>query len=129
MIARWCLTCLLLALISGCSIFDSGPTTEYRYIPPESETGRLCIASCQTNRTLCCQEKKQKYRECQQLEELRRLHRENCLLRLQDDQDRAVCYQPGIQPFCWLPNCHECDTQYRECYQNCGGSVEAYTVP
>lgn len=107
--------------LAGC---ETTPQVEYRYTPPNTDTGLLCITICQNTRMQCKQAEDSHYRRCQAERALRDLKRENCLLR-SDYEDNCYGYTHAV---CWSSDYEECNKLYRECYQNCGGNVEAYML-
>ena len=113
--------------LGGCSMFDTGPQVAYRYFPPNTDSGLLCVATCNNSKMLCRQNEEQKYRQCKMTEDIRRLAEENCRLRNTKDKSNSYCHSSWGET-CWSPRYTECTESYQECYQNCGGKVEAYTL-
>ena len=108
-------------LLGACGpIYD----TQYRFTPPESGQGVSCIYQCENSKL-----------QCRQLEEYRA---DDCTRRAQYEAQRCeadIWRQKGRAPKwyeCGSSSCSpeydRCETQYRSCYQSCGGRVDAQTV-
>ncbi len=107
-------------LISCGPIYD----TQYSYFPPESSEGRACIFQCENSRS-----------QCQELEHYRN---QDCERRSTYDYERCrddIRYRYDREPKwneCSESSCsadeERCDSQFRYCYQSCGGRVDAQTV-
>lgn len=95
-------------------------TITYKYIPPSSQTGRMCINRCINYRSEC---------------------RSRCdFTKLQYDTLNTVRdfygTNPNVPPYELFNNdnihynCYtNCDADYRMCYQNCGGLVQVIETP
>ncbi|AMO55002.1 hypothetical protein [Endozoicomonas montiporae] len=112
------------ALLAGC---DMGPTIRYRYFPPTTDNGLLCVAICKNSRTQCREYAQSHYEQCRMQEKMRRMQEENCRLRSKDKEAASGCFM-GFHEFCSSPNTSACERDYDQCYQDCGGEVEAYVV-
>lgn len=102
--------------------------TKYRYSPPKDGRGKMCVMQCNNSKKLCT-------RLCQN-------QNANCISRARDDarfryeqyvsrrkaagkpteRDLDSFYNPSV---CSLQSCG-CDSDYRACYEMCGGKVESY---
>lgn len=107
-----------LLLLAGCQ------TVRYEYYPPTSDNGRYCVTQCSAIRESCegneanrasmekvaCERQKDhEYRECRARAGGNRDKEKEC------DKNRGSC---------WIsPNNARCETNYRECYVNCGGRI------
>lgn len=109
------------ALLSGCGpIYD----TQYTFIPPDDGNGRACVYQCENGK--------------QQCEELEELKEESCEERAEAEYARCeerIYRRKGRDPKwneCYRESCssdsERCETNYRSCYQSCGGKVNAETV-
>lgn len=114
------LLCVLIAtlLLGACQ------TVRYEYVPPASETGRICLTQCAGIRETCrgneinraamekasCERQQERqYHECRSRAGGNKDKEKEC------DKQRTTCYA------------HEhttrCEEDYRQCYANCGGRV------
>jgi hypothetical protein len=108
---RFGLIAALLAL-AGCA------TEHWVYEPPQSSKGMACVEKCgtrqETCRTKAADAAASKQSEC---ERAAAADYNSCL---KYSKDRDKCYESG---------CYEtadislCETDYRACYQTCGGKV------
>lgn len=100
-------------------------TTNYRFIPPTSESGKLCISKCEIQSTKCkkdisnsdsgCKEQaKQDYDSCSSSG--------NPADNKGDNPTR--CNQRYLQNLCTPISYLSCSEDYRNCYQQCGGKEE-----
>lgn len=134
----------ILVLAASCA------TTEYTYAPPQNQEGRQCVTQCQATQSACrnnrvtnasaekqsCKTKAgSENAQCKKDadEEFRRCDTEaqaEYLACLKFSTNRAYC----LKKQCFKKSCFEsscsssadfsfCDSEYRACYQNCGGSV------
>lgn len=109
-----------LATVSCGPIYD----TKYNFIPPTSSEGRACIFQCENSRSQCIELENYRNQDCQQ----------------RSDYDQRRCeddirYREGREPKwyeCGSNSCsvdqERCESQFRYCYQSCGGRVDAQTV-
>lgn len=116
---------LTAALLSGCE------TTYYTFRPPASDAGRICVTQCASTREAC------------RGHEMERAQREKASCeRSADTAYRACMGQPvpkekekdkaqdcdKKRKSCWsYEDTERCETEYRECFVNCGGAVEQHT--
>lgn len=110
---------LLGALLFCAALSACGPVydTQYTFLPPEDSTGRACVFQCDNSKL-----------QCQQLQDQ---SAELCESRAEREYDRCVdkygekkCYRD----YCSSSDHERCETQYRSCYQSCGGNVRSETV-
>jgi len=123
---------------------------EYTYTPPSTDEGRRCVAQCQTTQASCrsnqfqgassaqqqCESNaaqvqsqcertaEEKYSQCQSASQA---DYNSCL---KYSSNRASCYQQVcLKESCFKQGCYQsadygfCDSEFRGCYQNCGGTV------
>lgn len=107
------LVTLLSLILSAC-----GPMykTEYMLEPPATQQGKLCIMQCQQNRAECKNEVKSNYKDCRHRNEIASIKLEHCI-----ESGERACYDPRTP--CFPPNFEQCNTEYRYCFQSCGGKV------
>jgi len=123
------------AYLSACVPWPHEPPqpvyeTVSEYTPPPDPQGKLCLINCQTNQNQC--------------EQIRQLQ-ENQNRQMQYMQDRDCrqqrasydrCISSGGGWSCPEPHCpsygtmtnsfnQNCQSQYDQCYQNCGGTVKS----
>lgn len=139
-----------LGVIAGLAILIGSCTTEYTYTPPTTADGRECVAQCQVTQSACrndtfqsasesqlqCQSNaaetqdqcesasEEKFSRCEQASQA------EYFACLKYASNRAACYQAiCVKEACSQPSCYNsanfdfCDSEFRGCYQNCGGSV------
>ncbi len=117
-------TTLALVLLAGCA------TTSYIYSPPASDQGRFCVTQCAGTREACRGNEMQ-----------RAQHEKASCERSSDTTYRACMAQPvprerekekaqdceKKRKSCWsYEDTSRCETNYRECFVNCGGVVEEH---
>jgi hypothetical protein len=113
--------CLMAAMLSAC-----GPVfkTEYSYVPPRSDGGKMCVAQCIQGKNACEQ-------SCE-------MKNQNCKLRAHQDaltqfemykQEQKRIGKPverSVDSFDRSYACSAscgCDETYNSCYSTCGGKV------
>jgi hypothetical protein len=120
-------------------IISCGPSykTEYRFNPPTTENGRMCINNCLMMNQQCRQNVKQckaqclnTYQSCQVNSSVIDVTMESL-----DRQSYKNNYHSRPHAVCSYPlslcndNCNsDCQSQYNMCYENCGGQVFSKTV-
>ncbi|MBP9713867.1 MAG: hypothetical protein KBD60_09295 [Sterolibacterium sp.] len=118
------LALLLPFLLTACE------TTHYIFHPPASDTGRICVTQCGATREFC------------RGNEMQRAQREKASCERSADAAFYACMAQPVprerekdktkdcekqRKSCWTSeNTWRCDTDYRECYVNCGGMIEEY---
>jgi hypothetical protein len=123
--------------IAGLALALCGCATEYTYTPPTTAEGRACAGHCQDTQMSCrvaqdrrrdgemeqCKsESAQKQSQC---EHDSQIEYDACLRYAKTDADRKGCHKQSCdQPGCFASSSYDlCDSDYRACYQNCGGTV------
>ncbi len=126
-------------------------TTTYKYTPPTTEAGLFCITQCQNVRNACrnneankaeskreeCKEEsKEEYAQCRndaniEYQECKHTADADYVACLKYSKDRNSCQRVECSiPSCYKSSCYEnpdyryCESDYRECYQQCGGDVQ-----
>ena len=102
----------------------AGACTSYQYVPPASEAGRQCVATCDTNRQICVAGKEQAAASQNQACETRRaVQLASCLATALTLEARNYCNK--VAPRCSgnYASTSSCDDGYRACYVQCGGRV------
>jgi len=115
------------ALATGC-------VKEYTFTPPASESGRVCTQTCNTTQSLCRQhaqeEANDQYQQCLSVSEValrqckhKALIEYNACLRYAEN--RESCHEDECeQDYCFnSANFDYCESDYRACFQNCGGVI------
>nr|WP_319493447.1 hypothetical protein [uncultured Desulfobacter sp.] len=135
----------IIVLLTGCT------STRYRYIPPATEAGLNCVTQCQQHQNVCMNNEQinasAAYRQCQ---EISAMDYDRCLQDARMDfyrcdkiaerdykhclkHDKAVdqCRKKKCHKLrCYKNRCYKtdnysrCKSNFRECYQQCGGFVE-----
>ncbi len=111
----------LLLNLSGCGpIYD----TRYYYTPPQDPSAQSCIFQCENMKM-----------QCEQLE-MMKAENSNQRSRMDQDRCRENIRRQGREPkssecqyfSTYSADTERCESQYRICYQNCGGRVHAEQV-
>lgn len=103
-----------LLLVAGC-----GPTIRYVYTPPASPEGRVCTSQCANAQQQCHAQQDSVYQACERQHDVAMRNYRAC-------QDaKGKCEYP---PSCYSPDRSECEGPYKQCYTNCGGTVQAVQV-
>lgn len=114
----WLISTLVLAL-SAC-----GPIyrTDYTYVPPEDSGARQCLNQCLGMQSACrARAEDRAARENADCEQSALLNYSICLATAKTEAERNRC---SSSSFCnKQPNLSVCEAEYRQCYQNCGGTV------
>jgi hypothetical protein len=116
----------LMLLLAACSPIY---TTDYSFDPPPSNTGRTCVLQCENSKLLCDQLVESRYDSCLQRAELQYQSCESRkIYKIDYDSGNTKCVQ---NCYCYRDSCSKdettCGTQYRTCYQTCGGKVTSKT--
>ncbi|KAB8173324.1 hypothetical protein FKV24_014295 [Lysobacter maris] len=112
-IAAVAVPCLLAA---GCVSYD--------YLPPGSDAGRQCIATCATAKQTCEAGKAQTTameRNTCQMSENNRLTQ--CLTGAGDDKAKKKCRENARDCSYVFASGFSCSTDYDRCYTDCGGLI------
>lgn len=142
---------ILLIALSWFVIVLAGCAEKYRYIPPESQAGLQCVTQCMSMKNTCrdrevenariaqeaCEKNAtEEYIECKIISEEEFVQcqeeaKEEYYACLKYASDRSSCEEKQCEKkHCYERTCYEsanfrsCDSDYRECYQQCGGIVE-----
>jgi hypothetical protein len=122
---------------AGALLLLAACAPEYTYTPPATEQGRACVSGCQARQADCraLQDRQSAQAQAQcaadrdqrqgQCEHDSQIEYDACLQYAKTDADRKGCKRKSCdQPACWNgSNYGQCDTDYRACYQNCGGVI------
>lgn len=107
--------------VSLCALLAFGCAKEYVYSPPTTAEEKACVASCQNNQQSCRSNEQQRYTNAKtQCEREADIEYTSCLKYAKTDVDRAGCDKKGCYN---SANYAFCDSEFRDCYQNCGGTV------
>ena len=99
--------------------------TTYDFTPPTSEQGKTCVFQCENTKLQCEQLQEMKLQNCRDREDLKQ---QKCQDKAEKEYERCkakgnqICFQAA----CPISECYKgtkCETQYRRCYQTCGGKV------
>src|SRR3990167_339271 len=96
----------LVSMLSGC-----GPMyeTQYKYIPPASNIGKMCTSQCVQSKSMCQQMCEMRKQSCRRGERVRSGKKD----------DRKFDY---LEPNCDNIAC-DCTETFNTCYGACGGEV------
>jgi hypothetical protein len=145
---------VLRILVIAFSFFVIGLTgcaEKYRYIPPTSEAGLECVTECLSMKNTCreheleraraaqreCEKRSSdEYFECkrrteEELAQCQEKAKEEYIACLKYASDRSSCHEEECEEkSCHKRGCYEsanfraCESDYRDCYQQCGGVIE-----
>jgi hypothetical protein len=106
-------------LLAGCQ------TTRYELRPPASETGRLCVTQCAGNKEACRDnEVRSAHREKEDCERRTEHKLHDCLRGADSPETRRNCENKNKPSSCSAyENTERCESDYRNCYAQCGGTV------
>jgi hypothetical protein len=98
--------------------------TRYYYTPPQDPGAQSCIFQCENMKM-----------QCEQLE-MMKVENSNQRARMDQDRCRDNIRRQGREPnssecnyfSTYSADNERCEAQYRICYQNCGGRVQAEQV-
>jgi hypothetical protein len=123
------ISALALAALSGCARYDNRTCkTEFDLVAPTTYEGKTCVMRCGSQRTQCRDNKQQQYINCDHYNRMAALEFDRCLA-----SGATNCYSPTAPP-CERPCsstgacADECEAEYRQCYQSCGGQVVSREV-
>lgn len=97
--------------------------TQYTLTPPESAEGRACTFQCENSKSQCEQLEEIKQERC---EERAQLERERCEWDFRRRGKEPKWYDCGGSSC--SSETERCETQYRRCFELCGGKVTATNV-
>ncbi len=112
-------------LIPAILLMGCGPTYQYRYTPPSSPEGRVCVSQCLNSQQQCWNYNQQMYWQCENNRTWAMQNYYQCRNHAPDQRARNSCWYPQG---CYVPSSYYCDENYRGCYQACGGLVDAFRV-
>jgi hypothetical protein len=117
-------TSKFLWLLATLTLTACGPVykTDYTYIPPENATARQCLNQCLGMQSACrARAEDRAARENTACQQNAMVNYSVCLATAKSDAERNRC---SSSSYCnQQPNLSVCDAEYRQCYQNCGGTV------
>jgi hypothetical protein len=126
------LSCFALVISLMVALTGCGPiyNTEYSYIPPATDMGKMCVNQCITNKTLCQQMCQMRNDSC------RTQSRQNALFDYQMYKHRQKANkQPITKDLSAFDRggyeCNsrcDCDFSFNQCYSACGGQVQEHKV-
>lgn len=104
-----------------CAFAVAGCETQYTYTPPSSPQGQQCVVKCSGQQNACkAHEDERVAYEKPQCEHDADIEYTACLKYAKTDKDREGCYRQS----CYIsPNYYVCESDFRQCFQVCGGSV------
>ena len=121
---------LLLLILLGTWMTSACETTTYIFRPPVTDQGRFCVTQCAAIRETC------------NGNEIQRAEREKSSCERSSDTAFYICMAQHLPPdaekdkakncekqrrSCWSsPNTGRCDSDYRDCFVNCGGEIEKH---
>jgi hypothetical protein len=119
-VKRLILLCFPATVLFGCGpIYD----TTYTFIPPEDNRGQICTFQCENSKSQCIQLEEMKESNCQSRSDAQRYI---CEERIRAQYGREPKWYECGGETCSADEAR-CESQYRSCYQACGGRVIAET--
>lgn len=124
--------------IAVAALLLMGCAREYAYIPPTDAEGKGCVAQCQTRETSCRRDQDRRAAAAQDACEAEAARRQDkceieapieyaaCLKFAKSDEERKACEIKD----CDQSSCQQsgnyglCSSDYRTCFQSCGGKIE-----
>lgn len=112
------LSCLGLVLIQAAC-------ASYQYIPPATDTGRQCVATCELGQQSCMANAQQTAASASHSCEMNRAYAlDRCLDHASSQADRQSCNNSASANYCGRSvSPYECEPQYRRCFTACGGQA------
>ena len=112
------LSCLGLALIQAAC-------ASYQYIPPTTDAGRQCVATCEIGQQSCMANAQRAAESASHTCEMNRAYAlDRCLDGASSQADRQSCNKSASANYCGRSvNPYECEPQYRRCFTACGGQA------
>jgi len=112
---------LSLGMLAGC-----GPiyNTEYAYVPPKSNMGKMCIAQCTQGKNMCEQMCQMQNDNCRM--QARMEAREEYREYRHDRREEGKRIRRNVSDFDQGGRCDRpcgCEPQFNSCYSACGGQV------
>ncbi len=108
-----------LLIFCAISLTACGPITRvgYNYIPPEDPVGKKCVMKCHKKKRKCERKSEKKYQQCQSNNDyITEINKANKAMNSNAISSRTE--------YC---SRYDCDSDYKECFQLCGGRIETYT--
>jgi hypothetical protein len=120
---RWISLLLCTTTLAAC-----GPMyrTEYHLTPPGDGRGRACVARCSDDQAACQSRmdaaSEDTFRNCELRAEQ---DYSRCLLLAKDDKAKRECSRSSCER---RPDYSGCESAFRNCFEACGGKVDAQQV-
>lgn len=121
---------LLTLILSVFALSGCGPIyqTQYSYIPPHSWRGRKCSNRCLSSRAICRSECQTNNQSCETNANMAAMPAYMAYVQRRDNENKPV--YNNVRDYADYSNCSDhcgCESTYRACFTNCGGSVIANT--
>lgn len=119
-------TVICLVLLSGCQkVYE----TQYDYNQPVAETGRQCVTQCQRAKAVCekhCQDPA----ACKKQAKTKALEDYALYVSAQEQKGLPVTKDSNsfYNPLQCSQELCQCDSDYRACYELCGGTISSRQV-
>lgn len=108
-------------VISSVLLFSA--CTTYEYIPPASDSGRQCVATCEISKQTCESGEKQAAASRESACETRESNKlAICLATAKDQSAKEKCRRSKNSCFAGAAT-YKCEENYRRCFKNCGGKI------
>ena len=118
-------TYFILALIAALAL-SGCESTYYIFKAPESDQGRMCVTQCASTKESCRGHEIQRaQREKATCERTADMVFQACMSKAATKDQEKECEKK--RKSCWTyEDTDRCETEYRECFVLCGGSVEEH---
>lgn len=112
----------IIAVIFGSALLCAGcgPRIVYDLTPPTTPEGRVCAQQCRNHAALCRQMQQNADQQCRNSYALMLQNYHACR-----DSGAEHCVMP---PPCTSGSTAVCDSNFRECFAACGGTVTARVI-
>jgi len=116
---RFSTMAFFVTMLTACSFI------RYEYYPPASDSGRQCVVQCAAVREMCVSnENYRAQNDRAACEQRNNWNYQQCMRRADTKDEAKSCSR--TQQMCWSnANTYRCEENYRSCYVNCGGRIEA----
>jgi hypothetical protein len=125
-------------ILAAAALLLSACATEYTYTPPATAEGKACVGKCQGTQQACRDQQDTRAsrarRQCEEESDRREEKCEveasadylACLRYARTEDERKACQKRTCDASACsdAPHYSLCDSDYRACYENCGGKVD-----
>lgn len=122
---------VLVILVGMFCLSACGPVykTDYQYVPPKSNNGKLCAVQCTESKAYCKQACNARKSQCLSLARREAMHQYRLYKDQQLEYGKPVKKSPS--DFEYSSQCEQscgCNDMFNLCYQTCGGVIKENKV-